>query len=337
MIVTYMRSSSISSYKLCQFKWALNYVFGVREEANNAASVGNAVHKALELRAWAKKCQQDGVDTFIEPESKFEISVKNALDKEYALQFGYVLYFKENPNMSTDGNWIKALQMFNSVVNPGIYDPAKLDIVTPEQFFDLPIEKPWAVYKETNPFNGEEQEFSLRVRGTVDLIAKLSDDVIHYIDWKTGRQWDWASGKKKTYESLDNDEQLLLYYYALRKLYPDKQVIMTIYYIVGEGPITLNYGDEHITKAEEMIEKNFKDMLKNKMPARMMDKVGPNKQPCSFCSFKKNIIPKTGENSCDYYWEELQQLGVDKMMKKYNNEESLTTYSGGGGVSGERK
>ena len=68
----------------------------------------------------------------------------------------------------------------------------------------------------------------------------MDDGVIEVIDWKTGRRLNWATGEEKTYEKLLEDPQLLLYNYAISKLFPEyEQAIMTIYYIRDGGPFSM--------------------------------------------------------------------------------------------------
>ena len=61
----------------------------------------------------------------------------------------------------------------------------------------------------------------LAIKGTIDLVTKINDDTIEVVDWKTGRRMDWATGEVKDYKKLESDPQLLLYYYAISKLYPE--------------------------------------------------------------------------------------------------------------------
>ena len=51
MIITYLRSSSVSSYSWCQHKYWLTYNLGFKDDSNKKAEKGNVVHKALELLA----------------------------------------------------------------------------------------------------------------------------------------------------------------------------------------------------------------------------------------------------------------------------------------------
>ena len=112
--------------------------------------------------------------------------------------------------------------------NDGQFDPRKRDIVDTEPQFDIAMDEPWAKFKYKMP-NGEEAEGQLAIKGTIDLVTKVADDTIEVVD---GRPDDDQLGnrRRKTYEKLQ-DPQLLLYNYAISKLYPDyNQAIDDILY-----------------------------------------------------------------------------------------------------------
>ena len=74
MIITYLRSSSVSSYSWCQHKYWLTYNLGFKDDSNKKAEKGNVVHKALELLANKKLCLQNGTSSFFDNELKQEFS-----------------------------------------------------------------------------------------------------------------------------------------------------------------------------------------------------------------------------------------------------------------------
>ena len=80
------------------------------------------------------------------------------------------------------------------------------------------------------------------MKGTIDLITKPSEDTLEIIDWKTGRRLDWATGQEKTQEKLETDPQLMIYFYAAKKLYPEiKNCIVTIFFINDGGPFSVSF------------------------------------------------------------------------------------------------
>ncbi|MAJ03272.1 MAG: hypothetical protein CMH03_00685, partial [Marinovum sp.] len=135
------------------------------------------------------------------------------------------------------------------------------NVVDPEPHFDIPIEEDWAKYEYEMP-NGEVIEGRLAIKGTIDLVTKIDDDTIEVIDWKTGRRLDWATGQEKDYKKLTTDAQLLLYNYAISKLYPDyKQAIMTIFFVKDGGPFSMCFDKEDQDKFLGMFHHILLDIL----------------------------------------------------------------------------
>ena len=80
------------------------------------------------------------------------------------------------------------------------------------------------------------------------------------LDYKTGRRLNWATGEEKTYEDLAKDKQLLLYYYALKNLYPDYSFYVSIYYINDGGIFDLVFDEQDYLKAEEILKQKFEEI-----------------------------------------------------------------------------
>lgn len=331
MMLTYLRSSLVGSWQICPFKTFVNYTLGLREPSGLAANLGNGAHKALELRARQRLAQQNGHPTFVEPETGQSFKT-GSVDRDTCVRHGWSVYFPGQPFSGRDFQTVGTL--FDTVVRQRIYDPAHLEIVQPEQYFDLEVEEDWAQYSFVDSHTGELVTGRLRVKGTVDLVYREAPGLIGYLDYKTGRKWDWAKNAPKTYDSLLNDDfQLLLYYYALRRLYPAEHVLMTIYFIKEDGPTTLPFGDEHYELAKKKIRQYFEEIKNTTSPARVMEAVGgPRNQPCSFCSYSKTKV-EDGRSMCDSLWGELQTLGLDRLIKKRGVVGSHSSYGSGGGVS----
>lgn len=341
MILTFVRSSSQSTHKLCEFQWWLNYNLGFDPGSNKAAARGTIVHKALEILARAKKARQDSLGVFYDREllGGREVSVDVSDDDAMGLAWKHYTEGAENHH-----NWLLAdesecSRLFRIVLNHagGVYNPRNLKIVQPEQYFDITLDYPWAAYDYELP-NGERLKGQLCLKGTMDLITEEADKSLHYIDWKTGRMIDWATGRPKTIDDLYNDFQLRLYHLALHHLYPDHDSIgMTIYY-VKHGPYSLAFHKDEVPDTIQRIRKWF-EMIKNTdTPQR---RIGP---PCTtFCKHgttkwkdQRYIDAGTDPHGnhlsvCDHVHAEVQQLGVSKVMAKYADVSKLTRYGSGGG------
>ncbi len=141
----------------------------------------------------------------------------------------------------------------------GTFDPSKADIVSPERHFDIPIRKRWASYQDEKG-----DTVQLRIKGTMDLVTKESDDplIYHLKDYKTGRVWDWGKDKEKTYDSLTEDTQLRLYHYAACTLYPEiESILVTIYFINYDKPFTFAFEREDLPQTEQVMKKYYKRMI----------------------------------------------------------------------------
>ena len=53
----------------------------------------------------------------------------------------------------------------------------------------------------------------LSIKGTMDLIVDIDSSTIEIVDYKTGRRLDWSSGQEKTFKKLNNDKQLIKFYF----------------------------------------------------------------------------------------------------------------------------
>ena len=108
-----------------------------------------------------------------------------------------------------------------------MFDPRNQNIFSTEQFFDIEIKKPWAKYDYK--IGTKRIQGYLAIKGTVDVIIKHDENYYEILDYKTGKRINWATGQEKTPEALQKDTQLLLYYYALKNMYPDAEFSVSIF------------------------------------------------------------------------------------------------------------
>jgi hypothetical protein len=195
------------------------------------------------------------------------------------------------------------------------YDPRNRNIFHPEKSFEIEIDADWAYY------NFELKDVSLsgiyRIKGTIDLLTTVSPGVIECIDWKTGSFKNWGTGLRKDYESLQNDKQLLLYYYAIRKLFPEiHTVIISIIYIRDSGPHTLCFTDDDMIKAEKMLEDHFHSVTTNEKP-KMLDSTQKDFKCQKLCGYYKNKLPNTDDNICKHINKEIYRKGMKDVVNEY--------------------
>jgi hypothetical protein len=247
---------------MCEQQYYLEYVLGWRGPSNKKADKGTIVHKVLELLAVIKKAQQDKLKS-VEDEIVGEIDTKTySIDELFNRVYDY--YTKNNTHhtwLPQDKKDCYAWVIKTITHNNGMFDPRNRTIVCPEQHFDIVIKKPWAKYK----YQTDEGilEGYLAIKGTIDLITKVDDNFYEIVDWKTGKRLNWATGKRKTQECLENDPQLRIYHYAVSHLYPDiENIMVSINFINDGGPFSICFDKKDLAKTELMLKDKFEIIKK---------------------------------------------------------------------------
>ena len=331
MLVTYVRSSSYNNYDFCQMQYFLTYTLGWRGSSGKKAEMGTMAHKVMEILAGLKKFEQDNPrkkylvvdddkcgkirvhkDRLHTTELVDELTTKAIAD--YAATTHHKFYRKER------GEVRSTVETFLTW-NDGQFDPRLRNIYYPEPHFDQPIEEDWAKFDFTDA-NGNVQKGQLAIKGTIDLVTLVDDETIEVVDWKSGRRLDWASGEEKTYEKMKNDPQLLLYFYAMSKMFPEfKYRIMSIFFykdIEGEidpTPYSFAFGKEDEDRFLEMLRKRVEEIRQNVSP-KPLDPTRRDFKCKYLCHFCKNSFEGETDNMCITIEKELVQLGMDEVVKK---------------------
>jgi hypothetical protein len=198
--------------------------------------------------------------------------------------------------------------------NDGQFDPRERKIIAAEPHFDIPIDEDWAHYEYE--INGKKIKGQLAIKGTIDLVTESSDGIIEVIDWKTGKRLDWATGEEKTYEKLCSDPQLLLYNYAVSKLFPQyNQSIMSIFFIKDGGPFSMCFDKQDEKRFLGMLKDRFKNIQNNDKP-RPISENRENWKCAKLCHYCKNNWPGTDQNMCIYIENTLKNNGMDETIKE---------------------
>jgi len=264
---------------MCEQQYLFDYVLGYRSPSNKKADKGTIVHKVLEILAFIKYHTQEGNRTFVD-DIVGEIDVQDynldgIIDSVYTYYTSAFTHHEWKPIDFKDcSKWTyKAINYAD-----GMFDPRNRNILYPEQQFDILIDKPWAEY-DYGDLKGK-----LAIKGTIDLITKANDDTLEIIDWKTGRRLNWATGEEKTQAKLEKDPQLMLYFYAAQKLYPEiKHCIVTIFFINDGGPFSMTFDSKDIYATERLLRKKFEDIKKCKKP-----KLSKSWKCTKLCHYGKN-------------------------------------------------
>jgi hypothetical protein len=305
-------------------QYFITYVLGHLSTSGKKADTGTIVHKVMECLAVLKKYQQDnpnsagllvndeaiGEHSFGKDELLTDILVEHLLD------LSFQSYTEKSAHDWTKGDRKTCLNLVWQTLryNKGQYDPRFRKIVEPEPHFDIPIEEDWAKYTYTDEESGKTLEGQLAIKGTIDLITEVSPDTIEVVDWKTGRRLDWASGEVKDYAKLCEDAQLLLYHYAISKLYPQYQhSIMSIFFVKDGGPFSMAFDRSDHDKFLKMLRVRYEAIKKNDRP-RPISFDRSNWKCTKLCHYFKNKWPGTNTSICQHVENTLKDKGMSETL-----------------------
>jgi hypothetical protein len=310
-------------------QYFITYVLGHTSDSGKKADLGTMAHKVMEILAGLKKYQQDNLtEEYLEVNddavglvkiNKNELLTSNLIDTLVDLSVD--AYSAKSKHKFTKGDKksvAQTVQTFTSF-NNGQFDPRLREIYHPEAHFDIPIEEDWAKFEYE--INGEMVKGQLAIKGTIDLTTLVSHDTIEVIDWKTGRRIDWNTGEVKDYKKLEDDAQLLLYFYAISKLYPQfpNRIMSIFFYKDKEGevdpkPFSVCFGPEDEKRFLEKLKSRFKEIQNNTSPT-VLDSTRSHWKCKYLCHFCKNNWPETNEKMCIYIENTLKKEGMEKTIE----------------------
>ena len=329
MITCYLRSSSLSCLDMCEMKYFFTYVLGMKDKQNKKATMGTIMHRVLQVLAdkklaqsqKKKKLKNDDIQDFTFAQcDDIDLITKVCFDY-YSKQEDTLDFTQADLKICT--SWVyKAL-----AYKKGALDPRNQNVFATEKFFDIEIQKDWAKYNYK--VGNEDISGYLSIKGTVDLIIQEDEKYFQVLDYKSGRRLNWATGKEKTVEDLQKDPQLLLYYYALKNLYPDWSFYVSIYYVNDGGLFDVVFDDKDYIKAENMLRQKFEYIKSVKLPKQISNDQ-QNWKCTKLCKFSE-IDPNSGKTVCQSYHDLIRSKGIDYVTKEHANLKKITKYQDGGG------
>ena len=316
----YFRSSSLGNWEFCEMQYFIQYVLGYKSPANKKAQLGTITHKTMEILANCKKQLQDDPDKgdfiYVDPELDDISWDKWSLFKNYFVEDlcrkSFEYYRDKCIHNYEESDFDFCYKMCRVLIDNygGVFDPRYRNILDPEPFFDIPIEESWA------KFNYEGEEFNLAIKGTIDLVTKLDEDTIEVIDYKSGQRKDWATGELKDYNKLMKDTQLLLYNYAISKLYPQyKNRILTIIFLRDGGPFSLTFDEEEEQEFLKRLKGKFYDISKTRMP-KLCSQNRSNFKCTRLCHYYKTNFPGTNKSICEHVEDNIKTYGIKIAQKE---------------------
>jgi hypothetical protein len=147
----------------------------------------------------------------------------------------------------------------------------------------------------------------------------IGNDTYEIVDYKTGQRLDWATDEKKDYKKLCQDFQLMLYNYALIKLYPHvKNVIVTIFFIRDGGPFSLCFENSNLDIVEGLLYNRWKEISTCPLP-EMVDPTQKDFRCAKICDYFKTPSPDGKTNMCKFLHEKIKLVGIDKVIAEHTN------------------
>lgn len=345
--VTYLRSSSLGDFSWCENKYAAKYVLGLKDKPNKKAQMGTVVHKCMEVLGNAKLAKQNGEDRI--KDEVFDHSLEELEDLDLITRLSFDYYNKHEPELDMTEKeckicrkWLDKALAFQG----GIMDPRKQNIHATEVFFELDLPE-WAEYDYQ--IGDVRLKGRGQIKGTVDLVCRESDVYFQVVDYKTGQRLNWTTGEVKNQEDFEKDPQLLLYYYALRNIYPDNKFFMSIYFInhggqcvVGKdgiskstypdegGIFSVAFDDHDYEKAERMLKERFQAIRNTKIPSMLSPSNSHWK--CKYlCKFSEQSTEDPSKTTCQFLNGYIRDNGIEDTILKYGDISKLTSYGEGGG------
>lgn len=295
MRIDRLSASKIKTYDSCAFKYFLNYGIYAPQKPHFAAEMGSLLHVILERYAqifingvdeegkdkewldknWKKMVLKDGFQTLKSWEYNTHV-LKEAKDCGSCKAFkdgvcGVVKRDVDSFDGCPWGTWVEACNMVNRVVKDeteyGVFsDPSK--VIGAEQKFNFDIE-----------LNNE----AYNVNGIIDLVLEVDEDTVEIVDYKTGRH-------KMSPNAAQQDVQLMLYYLAAKKLYPEKKHhIVTVFYVHGgKKQITPSFSSKTADEIMEKVSRTWSSIKNDQDPIRIADRRDGSVSPNHVCKYLCN-------------------------------------------------
>ena len=343
MLICYHRSSSLGTLEFCEQKFFLQYNLGLKDKTNKKALMGTVVHRALQVLGDKNLAQKNKVGKVINDDIP-NLSYKKCDDLPHITKLCFDYYAKHEPEVDLTPKelkictgWVEKAVAFKD----GSLDPRNQNIHATELFFDIEIDKPWAKY--SYEVNGEKIEGNLSIKGTIDVIVQEDEKYFQILDYKTGKRLNWATGEEKTYEDLQKDTQLLLYYYALKNLYPDWEFYVSIYYINSSthdkkplpgGIFDLVFDESDYEKAENILQQKF-DYIRSVQQPKLLSRENTHWKCKYLCKFSEEW-KDSGQSICHFFRDQVKTEGIVKTIEQYGDISKIAKYGDGGGRLAEK-
>ena len=136
----------------------------------------------------------------------------------------------------------------------------------------------------------------------------------------TGRRMNWATGEEKDFKKLSQDPQLMLYFYAITRLFPKyPNKIMTIFFCKSASgaydpkPFSMCFDDSTAQQFLKMLKGRFEEIKTNKNP-KLLDPRRNDFKCKKMCTYCKSNWPGTDQSMCAYVENSIKLKGLEKTV-----------------------
>lgn len=240
--LTSLSASRIKTFDMCLFKYFMNYVLDPRVDlgTNWGACHGTVIHNVLEAYA---NGDRDWRQRLLAEYLKIDKYGKRLLE-----QAKLVDYTKPRPlyKCLTAGceHYADGTCMIEGAPVDSLSGCGRLLYGASIRMMEKYLAVHADIYKKK--VIGVELDFRIEfdpgkhMRGYMDFTYQ-DDDVIHMIDYKTGRKWEPSQNQA----AIEADIQAQMYALALKCLYPNMSSILTFHFFMNR-PITVWYKDSEL-------------------------------------------------------------------------------------------
>ncbi len=199
--------SRLSTYEDCPLKYRLNYIDRIkREEEGIEAFLGSRVHDTLQ------KCYDD-----------LRFTKTNSLSD-----------LLNHYNQIWQENWHDAISIMKQGLTPGHYRALGEKMI--ETYYNRysPFDSDITLGTEVRLNFSLDDNNTYRMSGIIDRLARTRDDIYEIHDYKT-------SAHLPDQQEVDNERQLALYYFAVRKKWPHAENIRLIWHYLAFDTELVSY------------------------------------------------------------------------------------------------
>ena len=256
--LTKVSYSAISTFKGCETDYFCNYILRLPQRQKSSTMIGTGVHKVLECVCGLQKQEQEGKKRpMIKDDYAGNVYKTTPLEKICDRVYNKMV------ELTPKVQWKPAdKKKYLKLVDIGMKSknsPYQYKITDVEKYFRIELKD----YDWAHLGDGK----YLCISGVIDVLYIDNQDRYCVLDYKTGKpKYDWNSGKVMEYSDFMKNMQLCMYYFALRKLMPDVEPVIKLWYLQSDEVITLYFDDTLFEYVEKFIRNSYEKIKSMKKP-----------------------------------------------------------------------